>query len=201
MKNNISKITLGLALVAILGVSCKKESATPSENGQLAISGTKAVIPVNGTATGGFTNSATTPSASGWGTVSYDLTNNLVVTSAPEALFNQNFNGNISAAPGYVLSYVDLPSAGSVADVTLADLVAAEEIATLGSNTATVIGWYNYNSSARTIAPVAARYAVISTNADFAVATKVLVVQLTSIVGTGTGPYNTDVDFTTKRLK
>jgi hypothetical protein len=201
MKNNISKITLGLALVAILGASCKKESATPSESGQLAISGTKAVIPVNGTATGGFTNSATTPSASGWGTVSYDLTNNLVVTTGAQALFNQNFNGNISAASGYILSYVDLPSVASVADVTIDDLAAAQEITTLGSNTTSVDGWYNYNSTARTIAPVAGRYAVISTGLDFPNTAQVLVVQLTSIVGTGTGPYNTDVDFTTKRLK
>ena len=201
MKNNISKITLGLALVAILGVSCKKESVSPSESGQLSISGTKADIPVNDTAPGGFTNSATTPSAPGWGTVSYNLTNNLVVTSNPEALFSQNFNGNISAAPGYVLTYVDLPSVTSVASITLNDLAAAEEITTLGSNSATVVGWYNYTPSNRTIAPVAGRFAIISNNLDFNPATQVLVVQLTSIVGTGTGPYNTDVDFTTKRLK
>jgi len=202
MKNNILKITLSLALVAILGASCKKETAAPSESAQLSLNGAQATIPVNGTEAGSFTNSAAVPSAAGWGTISYNLTENLIDSDDPEALFSQNFNGNISPATGFFLSYTDLPSVANVADVTLANVSTGLTAATtLGNNTATVVGWYNYNTTTRTIAPVTSRYIVITNASTVAAATKVLVVQLDSIVGTGTGPYNTAVAFHTKRLK
>lgn len=198
MKQNILKSMAAFAFLALTFTACNKsETAEPN----LALEQETAVIPVRGTATGGFTNTATTPSASGWGNVGYSLFDNAVSTSGNEVVFNQNFNGNITEANGYNLGYIDLPSESNVSAITLANLSTTNwSVTTLGSNGA-VIGWYNYNSSTRTITPVANRYAVVANNTNLSTATEVFVVQLTSIVGTGTGPYHTDVDFSTKRLK
>lgn len=198
MNRNILKSIAALAFVAVTLTACNKsELAEP----KLALEQETAVIPVGGTQAGGFTNSATTPSASGWGSIGYSLFNNAVSSTGNEVVFNQNFNGNITEVSGYNLGYIDLPSISNVSAVALSDLSGTDwSITTLGSNGAT-IGWYNYNSANRTIAPVANRYAVVANNTNLNTATRVYVVQLSSIVGTGTGPYFTDVDFSTKRLK
>lgn len=198
MKKNILKSIAALTFIAVTFTACNKsELAEP----KLALEQETAVIPVGGTQAGGFTNSATTPSASGWGSVGYSLFNNAVSSTGNEVVFNQNFNGNITEVTGYNLGYVDLPSISNVSAVQLTNLTSTNwSITTLGSN-GTVVGWYNYDPTARTITPVANRYAVVANNTNLNTATRVYVVQLTSIVGTGTGPYFTDVDFSTKRLK
>ncbi|HWV73330.1 MAG TPA: hypothetical protein VN040_16525 [Pseudosphingobacterium sp.] len=198
MKKNILKSIAALTFIAVTFTACNKsELAEP----KLALEQETAVIPVGGTQAGGFTNSATTPSASGWGSVGYSLFNNAVSSTGNEVVFNQNFNGNITEVTGYNLGYVDLPSISNVSAVQLTNLTSTNwSITTLGSN-GTVAGWYNYDPTARTITPVANRYAVVANNTNLNTATRVYVVQLTSIVGTGTGPYFTDVDFSTKRLK
>lgn len=198
MNKNILKSIAALAFMAVTFTACNKtESVAPG----LSLEQETAVIPVGGTQAGGFTNSATTPSAPGWGSVGYSLFNNAVSTTGNEVVFNQNFNGNITEVTGYNLGYIDIPSISNVSSVGLSDLDEVEwDITTLGVNDPE-IGWYDYNRVSRIITPIANRYAVVANNTNLSAATRVFVVQLTSIVGTGTGPYFTDVDFSIKRLK
>jgi|GEM_PF-1254499 len=198
MNKNILKSIAALAFMAITFTACNKtESVAPG----LSLEQETAVIPVGGTQAGGFTNSATTPSAPGWGSIGYSLFNNAVSSAGNEVVFNQNFNGNITEVTGYNLGYIDIPSISNVSSVGLSDLGGTDwTITTLGSDGAS-IGWYQYFPADRVIEPIANRYAVVADNSDLNAAEFVYVVQLTSIVGTGTGPYFTDVQFLIKRLK
>lgn len=203
MKKNMLKITLGVAMIAVLATACKKENGTP-DNGadKVSLSGAKAVIPVNGTAAGTVTNTSASPTS--WTAVGYDLHNNVVATPGVQVQFDSNFNGNITKLSGYYLGYYDSPSVTNVTGITLADLssVSLTTISTLGSNSATVVGWYDYNRVNRTITPVAKRYAVVSDASSVASATRLYVVQLDAVTATGTtGPFTTTVNFHTKRLK
>ncbi|WP_175635838.1 hypothetical protein [Pedobacter ghigonis] len=190
------KLTFAVATLAILGTACKKETAQP-EN-KLALQNTTAVIAVDSTEAGVVSNSSTSPTS--WTAVGYDLHNNVVASAGNQVNFDSNFNGNITPASGFYLGYYDSPSVTNVTGITLTDVSAvALNVATLGSNTATVVGWYNYDRILRTITPVAKRYAIVGNDSTIAGSTRLYVVQLDGVTTSGT--YNTTVNFHTKRLK
>lgn len=202
MKNNILKITLGVAMIAALATACKKENGTPAAADKVALSGEKAVIPVNGTVAGTVTNTSASPTS--WTAVGYDLHNNVTATPGVQVQFDSNFNGNITILSGYYLGYYDSPSVTNVTGITVPDLgsVSMTTLSTLGSNSATVVGWYDYNRTTRTITPVAKRYAVVADANSVSAATRLYVVQLDAVTPTGTtGPFTTTVNFHIKRLR
>lgn len=200
MKSNLLKITLGLAVIAALGTSCKKE-ANNAPDQKLSLNDAKAVIPVGGTQAGSVTNSSASPTA--WTAVGYSLLDNAVATPGEEVQFDSNFNGNITKLSGYSLGYYDSPSVTNVSGISLTDISSVGlTLSTLGSNSVTTPGWYDYNRVTRTITPVAKRYAVVANNTSIAAATSVFVVQLDGVTTTGTtGPFTTNVAFHIKRLK
>ena len=201
MKSNLLKLTLGVAMIAVLGTACKKENeGTPDQ--KLALNSATAVIPVNGTEAGQVTNTSASPTA--WTAINYSLLNNATASAlTAQVKFESNFNGNITKLTGYSLGYYDSPSVTNVSGITLTDIASVSlGLSTLGSNSATTVGWYDYNRVTRVITPVAKRYAVVANNASIAAATAVYVVQLDAVTATGTtGPFTTTVDFHTKRLK
>lgn len=200
MKKNLLKITLGVAMIAVLGTACKKENeGTPDQ--KLALNEAKAVIPVNGTEAGAVTNTSASPTS--WTAINYNLLNNVASSVGAQVKFESNFNGNITKLTGYSLGYYDSPAVTNVSGITLTDISAVTlGLTTLGSNSATTVGWYDYNRVTRVITPVAKRYAVVANNASVAAATAVYVVQLDAVTATGTtGPFTTNVQFHTKRLK
>lgn len=188
-------------MIAVLATACKKENGTPDSAG-VNLSGAKAVIPVNGTQAGTFTNTSASPTA--WTAVGYDLHNNVTATPGVQVQFDSNFNGNITKLSGYYLGYYDSPSVTDVTGISLSDLssVSLTTISTLGSNSATVVGWYDYNRTTRAITPVAKRYAIVADASTIADAARLYVVQLDGVTATGTtGPFTSTVNFHTKRLK
>jgi hypothetical protein len=207
MKINFLKASLAVVLLALTATSCKKESA--SSDAGLSPKNEQAVVTVGSTVTGSFTNtntSATDPTT-GWGTINYSLLNNATGTGVAYATFTQQFNGNINEAGGYNIGYIDLPSISNVSSITLADIPAGSVTwtpTTFGINNSSTIpgpGWYNYNTTTRTIAPVSNRYLVYSATTNYSGTGQIYVIQLSSIVGGGAGPFTTAVQFQYKRLK
>ena len=191
------KLTFAVATLAILGTACKKDAVQPDQ--KLALQNTTAALAVGDTEAGVVTNSSSSPTS--WTPVGYDLLNNVVSSAGNQVNFDNNFNGNITIAGSNSLGYYDSPSVTNVSGITLADVssVTLGEISTLGNNTSTTVGWYNYNRITRTITPVEKRYAVVGNGSTVAGSTRLYVVQLDGVTPSGT--YNTTVDFHTKRLK
>lgn len=197
MKMKFLKLTFAIATLAILGTACKKEAVQPDN--KLALQNTTALIAVGATEAGVVTNSSTSPTS--WTAVGYDLLNNVVASSGNQVNFDSNFNGNITIAGTNSLGYYDSPSVTNVTGITLTDVssVTLGAISTLGSNSTTVVGWYNYDRVNRTITPVAQRYAVVGNGSTIAGSTRLYIVQLDGVTTSGT--YNTTVNFHIKRLK
>lgn len=197
MKIKFLKLTFAIATLAILGTACKKDAVQPDN--KLALQNTKAVIPVGGTQAGVVTNSSTSPTV--WTAVGYDLLNNVVASSGNQVNFDSNFNGNITPVSGYNLGYYDSTTISDVTNVTLTDISAVTlgGLSTLGSNSTTVVGWYNYDRVLRTISPVANRFAIVGDATSISASTEIYVVQLDGVTTSGT--YNTTVNFHIKRLK
>lgn len=191
------KLTFAVATLAILGTACKKDAVQPDQ--KLSLKNTTAALAVGDTEAGVVTNSSTSPTA--WTAVGYDLLNNVVASAGNQVDFDNNFNGNITIAGTNSLGYYDSPSVTNVSGITLTDVssVTLGAISTLGNNTSTTVGWYNYNRVTRTITPVAQRYAVVGNGSTIAGSTRLYVVQLDGVTTSGT--YNTTVNFHTKRLK
>ncbi len=197
MKMKFLKFTFAVATLAILGTACKKDAVQPDN--KLTLQNTTAALAVGDTQAGVVNNSSTSPTS--WTPVGYDLLNNVVASTGNQVNFDNNFNGNITIAGTNNLGYYDSPSVTNVSGITLADVsgVTLGAISTLGNNTSTTPGWYNYNRVTRTITPVAQRYAVVGNGSTIAGSTRLYVVQLDGVTTSGT--YNTTVDFHTKRLK
>jgi hypothetical protein len=196
MKMKFLKLTFAIATLAILGTACKKDAVQPDN--KLALQNTTAALAVGDTEAGVVTNSSTSPTS--WTAVGYDLLNNVVASSGNQVNFDSNFNGNITPVTGFYLGYYDSPFVTNVTGITLTDVSSVTlDVSTLGSNTTTVVGWYNYDRVNRTITPVAQRYAVVGNGSTIAGSTRLYVVQLDGVTTSGT--YNTTVNFHTKRLK
>jgi len=197
MKMKLLKLTFAIATLAILGTACKKDAVQPDN--KLALQNTTALIAVGDTEAGVVTNSSTSPTS--WTAVGYDLLNNVTATTGNQVNFDSNFNGNITPVSGYNLGYYDSATITDVTNITLTDVssVTLGAISTLGSNTTTVVGWYNYDRVNRTITPVAKRFALVGDASTVAGSTELYAVQLDGVTTSGT--FNTTVNFHIKRLK
>jgi len=144
---SLMKTSVAIAAIAILAVSCKKDSETGSplqtQNKTAAVSGISTA-----TITGRYGNPALGPTA--FGTVYFNLTTgaqDTVGTAGPYDVYFTSTNNSVVQVPaGGSLKFLYLESNPAFSTLKTSQFTAAA-VASIGRNTgsgASTNGWYNY---------------------------------------------------------
>jgi hypothetical protein len=185
---SLLKTTVAVAAIAVLAVSCKKETENASplatQNKTAAVTGISSA-----TITGRWGNPALGPSA--FGTVYFKFTGaqDTVGTSAPyDVLFTSTNNSVVQVPAGYTLKFLYNTSI-PFANLKVSDFTSAA-VGSVGRNTATapaVNGWYNYVVPAG-VTPITGAYLLVTTDLGDTYA-----LRLVSAAGQGTATNNRGV--------
>ena len=142
--NKTIKILFGMAFIAMLTVSCQKDTEiTPQSSQVLSNKPQKGGAKV--AATGSLTGNCATPSGGSWGLIDYNLTSN-TQGLAGEVEFFDRFNASIRPTAGYYMFIYDALGATPY-NVSKTDVLGATHVNEVGHN-ANGLGWYNYGAIA-----------------------------------------------------
>lgn len=183
------KTSVAVAAIAILAVSCKKDSETAApltaKNKTAEVTGIS-----SSTITGRWGNPALGPAV--FGTVYFNLTTgaqDTVGTSGPyDVHFTSSNNSVVQVPSGYTLKFLYNTSI-AFADLKVSDFTGSA-VGGVGRNTATapaVNGWYNYVIPAG-VTPITGAYILITDNSSNTYA-----LRFVSATGQGTATNNRGV--------
>jgi hypothetical protein len=188
----MKKISILVALItAVIMSSCQKDDAPAklkADNGKVASDPVILATPVSVSITGNYGNlpTASDPVGGPWGSIGYSLSSNSLTGSVLEVAFTDQFNGNVTVnGTTWFVGYKDISST-SLSAITRSSLTAGTGVTwkannTLGPNSATDAGWYNYTPPG-IVSPVTNRYVVVTNNkANVGTTATVYVLQLSSI--------------------
>jgi len=103
-------------------------------------------------------------------------------TATHQVVFGSHVNGNISAGTGFSIRYVDK----DISAVTTADWATATAVTTLGSESGSTVGWYEYNTTTHANDAIAPRTVIVKSNtANVYYAVKLI--EFTGVAQTGSG--------------
>lgn len=185
---SLLKTSVAVAAIAILAVSCKKETenATPlaTQNKTAAVTGISSA-----TINGRWGNPASGPAAFGTVYFSFSGAQDTVGTAGPyDVLFTSTNNSVVQVPAGYTLQFL-YNSNIAFADLKISDFT-SPAVSSVGRNTAVapvVNGWYNYVIPAG-VTPITGAFILVTTNLGDTYA-----LRFVSAVGQGSATSNRGV--------